>query len=120
MSNTTKMTNAKALNYVLTLELPADVREKVEKMLAQTERKNSGERKPTAVQVANEAYKTAILDGMEDDVLYTISDLMKEIPMIAQDELSNQRVSAIVRQMIGTSVERIEDKRKAYFKKIVG
>jgi hypothetical protein len=32
--------------------------------------------------------------------------------------LTNQRVSAIVRGMIGVSIERIEDKRKAYFRYI--
>lgn len=119
MSNTTKMTNARALTYVLeNCSVPADVGEKLTKMLEQTQKKNTAGRKPTAVQVANEEYKTAILEGMEDGVLYTITDLMKEIPVISADGLSNQRVSAIVRQMVGTSITRTEDKRKAYFSKI--
>ena len=79
-------------------------------------KKNSTDKKPTAQQVANEALKAAILEGMEEGKLYTITELMKAIPELA--DLTNQRVSALVRQMLNISIERIEDKRKAYFKKI--
>ena len=77
-------------------------------------KKNSSEKKPTAQQVANEAIKQAIVDGMERDHFYTITDIQKNVPECA--ELSNQRVSALVRQMVADSVvTRSEDKRKAYF-----
>ena len=79
-------------------------------------KKNSADKKPTAQQTANEGIKSAILEGMEDNRLYTITELQKSIPECA--ELSNQRVSAIVRQMVGVTVERVEEKRKAYFRKI--
>ena len=79
-------------------------------------KKNSADKKPTAQQTANEGIKSAILDGMEANRLYTITELQKTIPECA--ELSNQRVSALVRQMVGVTIERIEDKRKAYFRKI--
>ena len=79
-------------------------------------KKNSADKKPTAQQTANEAIKSAIIEGMEADRLYTITELQKSIPECA--ELSNQRVSALVRQMVGVTIERIEDKRKAYFRKI--
>ena len=79
-------------------------------------KKNSADKKPTAQQVANEGIKQAILDGMEDNRLYTITEIQKSIPACA--ELSNQRISAIVRQMVGVSINRTEDKRKAYFSKI--
>lgn len=112
-----KMTNVKALTYVLAnCELTDEVREKVEKMKAQFEKKNSSEKKPTAQQVANMAIQTAILEGMEPNRLYTITELIKNIP--ACNDLTNQRVSAIVRNMLGISIERVEDKRKAYFRKI--
>jgi hypothetical protein len=78
------------------------------------EKKNSADKKPTAQQVANESVKAAIVAGMEPNRLYTITDLIKEIPACA--DMTNQRVSAIVRQMIGNEVERIEEKRKAYFR----
>ena len=112
-----KMTNVKALAYVLAnCELTDEVREKVEKMKAQFEKKNSSEKKPTAQQIANAAIQTAILEGMEPNRLYTITELIKNIP--ACNDLTNQRVSAIVRGMLGISIERVEDKRKAYFRKI--
>lgn len=81
-------------------------------------KKNSSEKKPTAQQTANEGIKQAILDGMEDNRLYTITELIKNVPACA--ELTNQRVSALMRQLIADSlVVRTEDKRKAYFSKAV-
>ena len=81
-------------------------------------KKNSTDKKPTAVQTANEGIKSSIYEDMEDGRLYTITDMIKDIPACA--ELTNQRVSALVRQMItDNKVERIEEKRKAYFRKII-
>ena len=88
----------------------------IEHVLELLAKKNSADKKPTAQQVANEGIKQAILDGMEDNRLYTITELQKSIPACA--DLSNQRVSAIVRQMVGVSINRTEDKRKAYFSKV--
>lgn len=80
------------------------------------DKKNSADKKPTAQQIVNKSTQDAIYEGMESGKLYTITDLIKSIPECA--DMTNQRVSALVRQMIGDKVERIEDKRKAYFKKI--
>ena len=79
-------------------------------------KKNSAEKKPTANQVANEGIKGVILEVLVDsDKAMTITDIVK-----AHDELkdlANQKVSALLRQLIAEDkVERIEDKRKAYFK----
>ena len=80
-------------------------------------KKNSAEKKPTAQQVANVGIQTAILNGMEVGKAYTITDIIKSVPECA--DLTNQRVSALVRQMVdGGSVERFEEKRKAYFRKV--
>ena len=77
-------------------------------------KKNSADKKPTAQQTANEAVKTAIVNGMEVNRLYTITELIKEIPECA--DMTNQRVSALVRQLVDAGlVKRTEDKRKAYF-----
>ena len=111
-----KITNVKALSYILTnCELPEDVKAKVEAMKASYEKKATAERKPTPTQTENANFKAEILAFLADGNKYTVSDMMKGIPSIA--ELSNQRVSAIVRQLTLTGeVQRIEDKRKAYFK----
>lgn len=117
MANTKKMTKADYFkqilaNYTLTDEEKAFIEHELE-LLA---KKNSAEKKPTAQQVANAGVADAIYEGMVEGTLYTITDLIKTVPECA--DLTNQRVSAIVRGMIGTKVERIEDKRKAYFRKI--
>lgn len=112
-----KMTNVKALAYVLAhADLPEDVKAKVEDMKAQFEKKNSSGKKPTANQAANDALKEAILSEMESGRLYTISEMMKELPSCKDH--SNQKLSAVVRQMLGVSIERVEKKRKAYFRKV--
>ena len=78
-------------------------------------KKNASEKKPTAQQVANEGLKSVILNVLtENGGLMTITDIQKSSAELA--DLSNQRISAIVRQMVGITVERVEDKRKAYFK----
>ena len=65
--------------------------------------------------MANEGLKEVILNVLtENGGLMTITDIQKSAEELA--ELSNQRISALVRQMVGVSVERVEDKRKAYFK----
>ena len=112
-----KMTNVKAIEYVMeNCVLPDDVKEKLGKMKDQFVKKNSAERKPTANQTENANLKVAILGGMATGKAYTITDLMKCIPELS--DLSNQRVSAIVRQLKDEgSVTREEIKRKAYFTK---
>jgi predicted transcriptional regulator len=78
-------------------------------------KKNASEKKPTAQQVANEGLKDVILEVLkENGGLMTITDIQKSADELA--DLSNQRISALVRQMVDVSVERVEDKRKAYFK----
>ena len=79
-------------------------------------RKNSAEKKPTAQQVANDGIKAEILTFMQDNVLYSITDIIKGCE--ACNDLTNQRVSALVRQMMPEQVERVEDKRKAFFRKV--
>ena len=73
----------------------------------------SGEKKKGAAQVANDAIREAILAEMEDNRLYTISEMVKELPSCAG--MQNQRVSGLIRTMIGDTIKRTEDKRKAYF-----
>ena len=119
MANTKKMTKADYFRQIMAnYDLTDGEREFIEHELELLAKKNSAEKKPTAVQVANEGIKDAILEAMEDGKKYTITDLMKCVDACA--ELSNQRVSALVRQLVTDgSVERTEEKRKAYFSKAV-
>ena len=86
------------------------------------DRKNGGNRKPTANQLKNEEIKTVILEEMRanPNKLYTATQLAKIAePIVDVNPLSNQRVSAILRSMNeedGTGeVKRVIDKRVTYF-----
>ena len=46
-------------------------------------KKNSSEKKPTATQTANRGIQTAIAEGMEQNRVYTITEIIKEIPECA-------------------------------------
>ena len=111
-----KITNVKALAYVLeNCTLTEEVKAKIEKMKAQFEKKNSAEKKPTAIQIANEGIKSVILETLGSGS-FTISELQKLNSELA--ELSNQKISALLKQMTESgSVKREEIKRKAYFSK---
>ena len=115
MSNK-KMTKRDYFTAILNkYDLTADEKSFVEHELELLAKKNSSEKKPTAQQVANEGLKSVILNVLtENGGLMTITDIQKSSAELA--DLSNQRISAIVRQMVGITVERVEDKRKAYFK----
>lgn len=74
--------------------------------------------KPTKRQTENADIKTAIYDGMVEGERYTVGELIKAVP--ALEGYSNQKVSALLRQMKEDDlVERVEEKRVAYFSKIV-
>ena len=111
-----KITNVKALAYVLeNANLPKEYAEKIEKMKAQFEKKNSAEKKPTATQIANEGIKKIILETLGDKSM-TISEMQKANSELA--EFQNQKISALIKQLVENgSVVREEIKRKAYFKK---
>ena len=76
-------------------------------------KKNSSERKPTAVQKENEGIKAIILAALTTTPT-SISDLQKKDAALA--EISNQKISALLRQLIiDNKVVRTEDKKKALF-----
>ena len=123
MDNKKKMTKATAWGIVKTIVEQSghpktdELVEKIQNELNLLAKKNSAEKKPTAQQTANEGIKSAIVDGMESGKAYTITDIIKSVPACA--DLTNQRVSALMRQMVESgAVIRTEDKRKAYFTKV--
>jgi len=92
----------------------------IENELELLAKKNSGDRKPTAVQKANEDLKVLILEEMtaNPNKLYTATDVMKAVQPLVDYELSNQKISALLRTLgeKGTDeVKKIVDKRKSYF-----
>ena len=77
-------------------------------------RKNvaNGDKKLTATQKENVGIKENILGVMSNELM-SITDIVKALGV----DITNQKVSALVRQLIADGkVERVEVKRKAYFK----
>jgi acetoacetate decarboxylase len=121
MANTTKLTKAQKFAMLKAIPEVAGnplLVEFIDHELELLTKKNSAEKKPTAQQAENQVIAQAILAHLtaQPTRLFTVTELMKEVPVCAG--LTNQRVSAIVRGMIGVSVERVEDKRKAFFRKL--
>ena len=82
-------------------------------------RKNTvnGEKALTPNQIQNENFKVIIAEYMASapDRLFTVTELNKEVDVL--NDLSNQRISAILRQMVDAGkVEKVVDKRKSYFR----
>lgn len=126
-NTTTKLTKRDHFNALLSITevaenptLVAFINHELELL----DKKNAADRKPTAVQIANEGLRETILDFMEEGKGYTVSDLIKQVPACA--DLSQSKVSAILRPLLLVTakgeqnpdgvLERYEEKGKAYFK----
>ena len=96
----------------------AEAVEKLTKMVEELEKRNSAPKKPTANQKANDVAAEELLRVLRDfDKPMTISELMEfgAYP----NGVSNQKASSLMKKLVdGGRVERIVDKRKAYFKVI--
>ena len=119
-SSSVRMT--KAQKFQILADLPAV---KADPMLTEfiahemelLSKKNASDKKPTAQQEANAGIKNGVLALMQErpNQMFTVSELLKAVPDLP-DTMTNQRMSAIVRQMKDEGlVKRTEDKRKAYF-----
>ena len=118
MANEKKMTKREKFEMLKALsEVQANpmLTEFIEHELELLAKKNTSEKKPTAQQKMNEGLKQTIIDVLtENGGLMTVTDVQKSCAELA--ELSNQRISALLRQLKDDKVvNRVEDKRKAYF-----
>lgn len=121
-----KITYAQALNTVLTNEnivLASDVREKLEALLASVSKK-SGEKKDTAQQVENAEMVERIYQEMEADRTYSIAELLKELPVVAdfnakhENDMSVQRMANLLKTLVdGGKVIKTTEKRRVYYTK---
>ena len=118
MSNT-KLTNKSALLFAIEVigDSNPEVTAKLQKMVAQLDKKNASPRKLTAQQEKNEVLKAEILEFLSDnaDTGFTVSDLLKAVPCLEGD--SNQHASALLRALVQAgSVTKYTEKRRTYFK----
>ena len=110
---TTKTTKREYINRILTYVHDED-KPYLLNELALLDKKSTAEKKPTAVQVANEGIKSAICDWMTEGVTYTAADVAKECP--ACEGLTVQRVSALLSQLGKSGALTVtEEKRKHYY-----
>ena len=121
-----KITYAQALNTVLNNEnivLASDVREKLEALLASVSKK-SGEKKDTAQQVENATMVERIYQEMEANRTYSIAELIKELPVVAdfnanhENDMSTPRMANLLKTLVEDGrVIKTTEKRRVYYTK---
>lgn len=116
MNKTEKMTNRKALDFIIkNCDLPADVEDKVKSMIDQLEKKASAPRKATPTQIENEKFCELIVDFLSDGSARSVADMIKGIPAFA--DFSTPKVSALVKKLKDSNkVIREEVKGRAFFR----
>lgn len=115
---TNKMTNVNALSMAIevlsTVEgFDSEALTKLGNIKASYEKKSSNtERKPTQTQLDNERLKVDILDLMESNKAYTVTDVVKALP----NEYSNQKISALMNALVkAEKLSKTTEKGKTYF-----
>jgi hypothetical protein len=121
-----KITYAQALHTVLDNEnivLASDVREKLEALLSSVSKK-SGEKKETAQQVENATMVERIYQEMEANRTYSIAELIKELPVVAdfnakhENDMTTQRIANLLRTLVENGkVIKTTEKRRVYYTK---
>lgn len=120
----TKMTYVEALSNALSLlesnvgngfddfDVSATI-EKLTALKAQTEKRNSAERKPTAKQVENASLAELVVEVLRNaSEPLTVTEIMGRSDTLGS--LSNQKVSALIRGL-GARVVKTTDKRVSRF-----
>lgn len=115
-TNSTRLTYNYALTYVLEnmTAMPDEIREKLEALREQQEKRNGTNRKPTAQQEANKEIQNRVCEllvGKPDGL--TISEML---PLLAMEGLTGQRLTAVVTQLVPERLTREVVKRRAYFR----
>lgn len=122
----TKLTSKVALSYAVAILTNAEVNkdftseqivEKLNSMIAQLDKKSSSEKKLTEQQIQNGSFKTDILILLSDGKARTATEILNEVPNFEGTNMTNQRVSALLRQLIldGKVVKDVV-KGKSFFK----
>ena len=124
MTNTTNATTK--LTKVQKFEIIAGIeRVKNDPMLAEfiareielLKNKKPSERKPSKTQEANAVLQAEILEAMTEGRAYSVGELIKEVP--ACMGLSSQKVTAVIRLLIPSKIEKVVDKRQFKYRKVV-
>lgn len=125
-----KLTKKIALSYAVATLTDAEFKTefskdeivtKLTEMIDGLDKKSTGEKKLTDQQVANLGYKSDILALLSDGKARTATEILNEVPTFEGTTMTNQRVSALLRQLIlDNKVVKDFVKDKAYFKIVEG
>ena len=109
--------NYEAIRKILVANGETELVDFIDGRIAQTVKKNTGERKPTAKQIENTGFKAEILAWMDADTIYTSADVQQGCPSLVVAGLSPNRVSALMTALEkeGAVTSTIE-KRKHYYR----
>ena len=112
----TKREKFEMLKNIAEVQANPILSEFIEREIELLAKKNSTEKKPTEKQTENAGIKEVIIEALTDEENgLTISAMQKKCADLA--EYSNQKISALVRQMILDGiVTKTEEKGKAYFR----
>ncbi len=107
----TKMTYSVAIDCALNGNVTDEVKEKLEALKAQLEKRNKGERKPTKTQRENAGLK-------EDMWAYVSENGAKRANEVgAYFTISGQKASALLNQLVAEGrLEKVSEKRVTYFR----
>lgn len=108
-----KMTNAKALSYIMeNCDLPQEIREKVENMIVSLNRKSA---KKLSANSEERALFVEVLDILKAHDKMTVSEIFRAIHNEAIE--STQKVTSIVNKLKDMScVARVEEKNRPFYK----
>ena len=125
----TKLTKKVALSYAVAALTDAEFKTeftkdeivaKLTEMIDGLDKKSTDEKKLTDQQIANLGYKTDILAYLADGQAKTATEILKGVPTFPAD-MSNQRVTALLRQLIlDGKVSKDTVKGKTLFKVVEG
>lgn len=118
----TKKDRFTALLSIPAVAEDADMVTFIEHEIELLDKKNSAERKPSEKQVAKTAHdaelRSAIVNEMEMNTLYSAGDLIKALPTLsAEADLSPAKVSYLMRDLVADgSVVKVVEKRHTFYK----
>lgn len=122
-----KMTYAQAISAVLNdeaISLTDEVRGKLEQLLASVSKSHKKGDTQTAQQIENAQMIEQIFQQMESNRAYSIAELIKELPVVAdynqkhENEMSSQRMANLMKALVDSGrIAKTTEKRKVYYTK---
>ena len=95
---TTRITNKDRFNEVIAMAEAAGntaLADWARERIVQLDKRNTAERKPSKEQIANDGYRTAIVQAMEPGTKYSLSEIAAKVPGL--EGSTSQRMVGLIR-----------------------